>query len=387
MSKRQENLFIDFKNSSKEDWIKKATSDLKGEDVFEKYNWNFDDKITLEPYYDNSDLKAIENIEAFQNRLILKENPTGENRYWENLQKIIVTDSKIANKQALEALNNGADGIIFDLTEAKGISFADLLYDILIDYCSISFVLGADFKQHLSAYTDLIDSKGIDHQSVSGIIFLSEGYQSPDHYLEAFKATINLPGLLSLSMMSTEKSASSTIAHLLHTTVSVINAFETTQLDIHQILSKIAFGLQISTDYFGEIAKARALRNLFFQLSQAYKAEDFNPENLHIHAISPAWTEEKYQPHANMLKATTAAMSAILGGCDSLLVEPEDYNSAPMVRIARNVSSILKEESYFNKTNDPAAGSYYLEVLTDKLARTAWQKFQEKVKQEKEEIQ
>ncbi|MBL6444881.1 hypothetical protein JMN32_01080 [Fulvivirga sp. 29W222] len=387
MSERQENLFIDFKNSSKEDWVKKATSDLKGEDVFKKYNWNFDDTISLAPYYDKSDLDDLKNIDAFQNRLILKENPTAENRYWENLQKIIVDNSKAANKQALEALNNGTDGIIFDLTQGKKVSMADLLEDILIDYCSISFLLGADFKQQLSAYTDLIESKGIDHQSVSGIVILSKDCQTTDNYLEAFKATVNFPGLLSLCVTSLEETASSSIAHLLQSAVYVINTLDTAQFEIHQIISKISFSLPVTTDYFGEIAKVRALRNLFFQLSQAYQAESFNPEDLHIHCISTIWTEEKYQPHANMLKSTTASMSAILGGCNSLLVEPEDYKNSLMVRIARNVSSILKEESYLNKTVDPAAGSYYLEVLTDKLASEAWQKFQKKVKQEKEEIQ
>ncbi|UII34947.1 methylmalonyl-CoA mutase family protein [Fulvivirga ulvae] len=386
MSERQENLFIDFKNSPKEDWIKKATSDLKGEDVFEKYNWNFNDKITLEPYYDESDLKSIKGIEKFQNRLILKENPTGENRYWENLQKIIVNDSKAANKQALEALNNGADGLIFDLTHTQNVLLTDLLYDILLDYCSVSFVVGADFKQHLYNYTDLIDDRGIDHQSISGIIFLNEPNRTTGNYLEVFKAIINFPGL-SLNISSGEKDISTAIADLLHTAVSVINTLDAAEFDIRQITSKISFSSLVSKDYFGEIAKTRALRSLYFQLSHAYKADDFNPEDLHIHCVSPAWAEEKYQPHANMLKSTTAAMSAILGGCDSLLTEPEDYGNTLMVRIARNVSSILKEESYFNKTTDPAAGSYYLEVLTDKLAREAWLKFQQKVKQEKEKIQ
>ena len=80
-----------------------------------------------------------------------------------------------------------------------------------------------------------------------------------------------------------------------------------------------------------------------------------------------------------MLRATTQAMSAVLGGCDILRVLP--YNTAWKngddfsKRIARNVQLLLKEETYFDEVIDPAGGSYYIENLTDKLAQKAWKKF------------
>ena len=76
-----------------------------------------------------------------------------------------------------------------------------------------------------------------------------------------------------------------------------------------------------------------------------------------------------------MLKSTSAALAAILGGCDALTVQPENENPM-MARIARNVSSILREESHLSKVADPTAGSYYLESLTNQLAINAWKKFQ-----------
>jgi methylmalonyl-CoA mutase len=85
-------------------------------------------------------------------------------------------------------------------------------------------------------------------------------------------------------------------------------------------------------------------------------------------------------PHVNMLRHTTAAMAAVLGGCDTLTVRPfDDCVRAPDrfgTRIARNVQLILQHEAHFDIVDDPAAGAYYLETATDQLARRAWDRFQ-----------
>ncbi len=98
-----------------------------------------------------------------------------------------------------------------------------------------------------------------------------------------------------------------------------------------------------------------------------------------IHSITTDWNKTLYDPNVNMLRLTTEAMAAILGGCDSLLVKPYDscYREPGdfSERIARNIQIILKEESYFDKVVDPAAGSYYIEALTDSLVESAWHLF------------
>jgi methylmalonyl-CoA mutase len=83
-----------------------------------------------------------------------------------------------------------------------------------------------------------------------------------------------------------------------------------------------------------------------------------------------------------MIRATTQALSAVIGGADRLYVLPSDaYTGAPSSdfarRIARNVQHLLRLESFLDKTMDPAAGSYYIETLTDQLALKAWDKFVE----------
>lgn len=100
---------------------------------------------------------------------------------------------------------------------------------------------------------------------------------------------------------------------------------------------------------------------------------------MNIHCVTGRWNKTVYDPHVNMLRTQTEAMSAILGGADSLTVEPYDtvfrQPDEFSERIARNQQLILKEEAYFDKVSDPAAGSYYIENLTNLIAENAWKLF------------
>jgi len=100
-----------------------------------------------------------------------------------------------------------------------------------------------------------------------------------------------------------------------------------------------------------------------------------------MHLTNATYNLSVYDPYVNMLRTTTSSMSAILGGADSLTVQPFDVPfetpTAFAERIARNQQLIIKEESYFYKVADPAAGSYYVESLTDSLIKAAWELFLE----------
>jgi methylmalonyl-CoA mutase len=143
------------------------------------------------------------------------------------------------------------------------------------------------------------------------------------------------------------------------------------------IAKNMQWNLGIGPDYFMEIAKIRAARFLFSALISGFGKEKDVP--VYIHSITTNWNKTLYDPNVNMLRLTTEAMSAVLGGCNSLLVRPFDssYNVPGdfSERMARNVQIILKEESYFNKVVDPSAGSYYIESLTNALIDSAWALF------------
>jgi methylmalonyl-CoA mutase len=158
------------------------------------------------------------------------------------------------------------------------------------------------------------------------------------------------------------------------------------ELPLSTLLDDLQFLVSVSTSYFVEIAKLRALRLLVPQVVEAFAdaagvTMDFGPPDLQIHAETSRRTETIYDPHVSMLRATTEAMAAVLGGCDTLTVRPYDAALRPPddfgLRIARNVQLILEHEAHFDQVADPAAGSYYIESMTDTLAQRAWDKFQE----------
>jgi methylmalonyl-CoA mutase len=134
------------------------------------------------------------------------------------------------------------------------------------------------------------------------------------------------------------------------------------------------------SSYFLEIAKFRAARILWANLLQAYGI-DKKSVPLYMHGETSVWNKTLYDPYTNMLRTTTEAMSAAIGGCDSITVHPFDAHlrepDAFAKRIARNQQIILEKEAYLDKVSDPSAGSFYIEKLTDALGKKAWDLFKE----------
>ena len=130
-----------------------------------------------------------------------------------------------------------------------------------------------------------------------------------------------------------------------------------------------------------EIAKLRAARIIWDVIADSYQPHDRNNFRMEIHSLTKIWTDNVADPYINMLRTQTEAMSAILGGTDSLTVNPFDIAACPpdefSERMARNQQLILREESWFGKVADPSAGSYYVENLTSLIADNTWKLFLE----------
>ena len=171
------------------------------------------------------------------------------------------------------------------------------------------------------------------------------------------------------------------LAFTLNMAAEYIDQLSELALSMEHIIPSIEFSMAIGTNYFFEIAKLRALRILFYQLTTAYGMTDFNPGTLSIHSHSSIWSKSIIDPHVNMLRNTTEAMSAIIGGCNSITIDAYDNKyvrpNSYSRRISRNISSIIKEESYLDKVADPSAGAYYIEKITDELVQHSWHLFKE----------
>ena len=163
-------------------------------------------------------------------------------------------------------------------------------------------------------------------------------------------------------------------------------------IDIDAFAPRLSFFWAIGTNHFMEIAKMRAARMLWANIVASYNPECLRDcENkgpngecrcaakMKVHAETSTFNLTLFDAHVNLLRTQTEAMSAALGGVDSMTVVPFDktYETPDEFseRLARNQQLLLKEESHFDKVIDPAAGSYYIENLTVSIAKQAWEIF------------
>jgi methylmalonyl-CoA mutase len=150
-------------------------------------------------------------------------------------------------------------------------------------------------------------------------------------------------------------------------------------ITIDELAPRMQFTIAVGSNYFLEIGKLRALKLLWAKIVEQYKPGNPDSMKINIHAETSAWNKSVYDPYVNMLRTTTESMAAAIAGVDSITVEPFDatYKKSDefSARIARNQQIVLKHEAYFNKVADPAAGSYYIENITDSIAEAAWKLF------------
>jgi methylmalonyl-CoA mutase len=162
--------------------------------------------------------------------------------------------------------------------------------------------------------------------------------------------------------------------------VAAMRAMEDRGLSPEETIGKVQFHMVVGTDFFMEIAKLRALRLLWSDIAAACGCPA-DRGRAQVHAQTSPRCLSVLDTHVNILRTTTMAMSAVMGGVDSLQVSafdevdsvPDDFSR----RIARNIQLMLAEECHFDQVADPAGGSWYVEKLTADLAEKAWAVFQE----------
>jgi methylmalonyl-CoA mutase len=360
-----------FPKSNKEIWKQAASREIEGKDPFDILSWKSSDGINFFPYYEIGDVTHLTYLKKFQ--LTVGEDSFSGPRRWCYASAVSSDGSKDANKISLEHLSSGADGIFFRINSLQDPNI--LLKKIEWPFCSLFFQssLNDFFSAKLPEY---ISQHNWQPDSLTGALFWETAPKKGDvdFYLN------NTAKLKSLGIVIQPASPVTEIAEALLKGVQLIEDMREPVSVSPRLFSAVAFSLPTDTRFFETIAKLKALRILWFQISQAYAIQNFQPSDLHIHVASTPWVEKEYEPHGNLIKSTHASMAAILGGCDSLTIIPQDEQSDTFSRMARNVSSILREEAHLNKVADPINGAYAVDVMTDAIARQAWLLFQSKLK-------
>jgi methylmalonyl-CoA mutase len=365
-----EKLQASFPAQSKSDWISAASTEVNGKEALDSLQWEVPDvKFKFSPYYDESDLQHFAGQSSFE--FLPEKNSFLGPRTWQSLPLVPVDDEKNANETSHNHVMRGADGILFDIG-TKDFSIEKLLEKIEWPYCHLSFVCSGDFSiaERITSYCL---SKSYKASEIGGAIFWKKNPIIPK---AGFRELNELKKFFPLGIFLEPQPPAEEISKALLRGVEAIRAQLDQQQPAEQAVRAISFSISIGNNFLVEIAKLKALRTLWYQVVRAFGVNSYDPGQLHIHGRCDAWISESFQPHGNMLKSTTASISAICGGCNSLTVMGEQPGNPLMERMARNVSLILREESHLNKVADPVAGSYAIETLTHELAREAWRRFQ-----------
>ncbi len=401
-NEEQRLLFEEFPPVSTREWEELINSDLKGADYERKLVWKTMEGFDVRPYYRSEDLDKISYLKVFPGDFPFVRSGRKKENNWFVRQDIRVGDIKQANKKALDILMKGIDSLGWVLDEDKQPTIDEieqLMENIYAQIVQVNFVCGKQAPKVLDIYLALVKKYNRDLDKIHGSVdfdpvgrLISSGgfYQTEDSDFDACAKIINasshVPHFRTLAVNAFMfKNAGSSIVEELAFGLAYGNEYlqRITEkgISIDDVAPNLKFHFGVGSNYFMEIAKIRAARLLWSKIVNAYGPSDAEFTRTHIHSITSDWNKTLYDPYVNMLRTTTEAMSAIIGGTNSLTVRPFDAifrePSGFSERIARNQQLLLKEESYLDKIVDPAAGSYYIETLTDSIAEQAWKLFLE----------
>ena len=359
-------LFDEFNEVSSKEWKQKIQVDLKGADYNETLIWKNLEGIDVKPFYHQDDFKV-----AF------KEIP-GFPKDWNVAQSIFINDEKIANHLILDSIKRGAEAIVLKANNEFNIEqvFNQFLGKNTTIYFDLKFIsesfisnLKHFFSSKKASVFYNIDIIGNLAKSGNWFSNLKEDHSTLAKILKQ-NPQENIVSVDGTLFQNSGATMVQQLAYCLSQANEYLNHFKNTIISKNNTFS-ITFKLSLGSNYFFEIAKIRALRKLYALLASEYNCS----KECHIITFPSNRNKTIYDYNINMLRTTTENMSAIIGGSntvcnnayDSIFHKSNEFGE----RIARNQLLILKQESYFKASNNPAKGSYYIESITNQLSEKA----------------
>ncbi|MBD2724169.1 methylmalonyl-CoA mutase family protein [Hymenobacter armeniacus] len=372
--------FAEFPAVTTAEWQARLARDLKGQDPA-TLRWPLPDGFSVEPFYHREALAALGGPPAPLPHPVVP---------WLNVPALNVPagEGRAQIDQAVQALGRGADGVHFILADAG--SFA-------VHYLAEMLPLATTFVGYtVTAAPDALLSQLVEAApgtALRGFLRFAPGPVPEGAELADYRAALRrcvslttaMPDFRALAVNGAffgNRGATATqqIAFSLNTAAALLAELPTDDISAAQVAATLHVHMAVAPSYFPEMAKLRALRRLWATLLHGFGLPASLNANLRVHALTSSWAQTTLDPHTNLLRHTTEAMSAVLGGADSLSVAAFDCVFAEAnefsARLARNLSVLLREEAGLGQVQDPAAGSYFLETLTDQLAQEAWTLFQ-----------
>ncbi len=387
-------LASEFPSATRAQWLKLVDGLLKGVPFDKKLVSKTYDGLKIEPLYQR---RAYTHV--------LTGRAPGAP--WQIMARVDHPDPKEANRQALDDLENGANGLVLVCPGAIGAGgfgidvsadgIAKILDGIYLDVgAPIEFMLTREAKDLPAHVAALVKKRGLDPAACDlrigfdPIGLMAAGSSVPIPWNEIAPLFARMTRTLSDEgfrgpfavadarvVHNAGGSEAQELAYALAVAVGYWRALEAGGVALDDARRMIFFRLSADADQFMTMAKFRALRKLWARVEEA---SGLAPQPAFI-AAETAWRMmTQRDPYVNMLRVTIATFAAGLGGANAVTVLP--FTAALGLpdgfarRVARNTQLILLEESNLAKVMDPAAGSGGIEAITDALCQTAWSLFQ-----------
>lgn len=405
-----------------DEWRKLAGTELKGRDP-DSLTWDTLEGIAVKPLYTEADLKGLDHLGSLPGLAPYTRGPRATmyaGRPWTIRQYAGFSTAEASNAFYRKALAAGQQGVsvAFDLATHRGydsdhprvegdvgkagvaidsVEDMKILFDgIPLDQVSVSMTMNGAVIPILANFIVTGEEQGHSRAVLSGTIqndilkefMVRNTYIYPPEPSMRIIADIiqytsdEMPKFNSISISGyhMQEAGANLVQELAYTLADgreYVRAAIAAGMDVDAFAGRLSFFFAIGMNFFMEIAKLRAARLLWHRIMS-----DFNPKKpgslmLRTHCQTSGVSLQEQDPYNNVIRTAYEAMSAALGGTQSLhtnaldeaIALPTEFSA----RIARNTQLILQEETGITNVVDPLAGSYYIEALTAELAEKAWE--------------
>jgi methylmalonyl-CoA mutase len=401
-------LAADFEPASREEWLALVDKAIKGADFEKKLVSRTADGLRIEPIYMRADASAAVGTATPGIPPFTRGRETAvQGLGWELHQTIADAEIRAANTAILDELEGGTNGIVLQI-EAPGqfgtrvrstVDMAAVLAGMRLDLAPVTLKAGLGSVTAARHFLGALPLVGAPAGRALGFLNLDPigtlarwgtlSWPLDESLAEAMalakEAREKEPHLRTVCVDATiyhEAGASEgqELAALASTLVAYLRTLEAAGVDPTDAMTHLSFAVSAGPDQFLTTAKLRTARRLIWRIAEASGAGGEAPE-MHLTAVSSRHMMAKRDPWTNMLRATLACAGAGLGGANAITVLPFTWalgQPDPFARrVARNIQIVLQEESNLGRVLDPMGGSWYIEKLTDDLAKKAWSLFQD----------
>ena len=412
--------------STKDQWRKLAEKELRGKPL-EDLTWKTLEGIEVQPLYtaeDTADLPHMGSVPGVGPFTRGVKATMYAGRPWTIRQYAGFSTAEESNAFYRKALAAGQQGVsvAFDLATHRGydsdhprvvgdvgkagvaidsVEDMKILFDgIPLDKVSVSMTMNGAVIPILANFIVVGEEQGHDKSLLSGTIqndILKE-FMVRNTYIyppepsmriisDIIEYTSNeMPKFNSISISGyhMQEAGANLVQELAYTLADgreYVRAAIQAGMDVDKFAGRLSFFFAIGMNFFMEIAKLRAARTLWHRVMTEFGAQDERSKMLRTHCQTSGVSLQEQDPYNNVVRTAYEALSAVLGGTQSLhtnaldeaIALPTEFSA----RIARNTQLILQEETGVTKVVDPLAGSYYVESLTNELIEKAWALMQE----------